>query len=48
MIHRNAGLGTPERAWRGWPGVDRLPVIAPEILVEIEAEAIVGDAGDDR
>ena len=33
MIHRNAGLGVPDRAWRGWPGVDRLPVMAPEILV---------------
>ena len=41
MIHRNAGLGTAERAWRGWPGVDRLPVIAPEILVPKGYRAVV-------
>jgi LmbE family N-acetylglucosaminyl deacetylase len=41
MIHRNAGLGTPEHAWRGWPGVDRLPVIAPEILVPKGYRAVV-------
>jgi GlcNAc-PI de-N-acetylase len=41
MIHRNVGLGTPEHAWRGWPGVDALPVIAPEILVPKGYRAVV-------
>ena len=41
MIHRNAGLETPERAWRGWPAVDALPVIAPEILVPKGYRAVV-------
>src|SRR5437667_10417009 len=41
MIHRNAGLGAPERAWRGWPAVDRLPVIAPEILVPKGYRAVI-------
>ena len=41
MIHRNAGLDTPERAWRGWPAVDALPVIAPEILVPKGYRAVV-------
>ena len=41
MIQRNAGLGTPQRAWRGWPGVDALPVIAPEILVPKGYRAVV-------
>src|ERR1700694_3078860 len=41
MIHRNAALGTPEHAWRGWPGVEALPVIAPEILVPKGYRAVV-------
>ena len=41
MIHRNVGAETSERAWRGWPGVDALPVIAPEILVPKGYRAVV-------
>lgn len=41
MIHRNVGPEASERAWRGWPGVDALPVIAPEILVPKGYRAVV-------
>ncbi|MDQ2962619.1 MAG: PIG-L family deacetylase [Pseudomonadota bacterium] len=41
MIQRNVGLGTSGRAWPGWPGVDALPVIAPEILVPKGYRAVV-------
>jgi GlcNAc-PI de-N-acetylase len=33
MMRRSVGLGQAQHAWRGWPGGDALPVIAPEILV---------------
>jgi LmbE family N-acetylglucosaminyl deacetylase len=50
MNRKVAGLGTPARVWRDWPGFDTLPVIAPEILVPKGHRAVVvaphpGDEG---
>jgi LmbE family N-acetylglucosaminyl deacetylase len=41
MNRKLAGLGTPARAWRDWPGFDALPVIAPEMLVQKGRRAVV-------
>ena len=41
MNRKLAGLGTPARVWRDWPGFDSLPVIAPEILVPKGRRAVV-------
>lgn len=41
MNRKLAGLGTPTRVWRDWPGFDALPVIAPEILVPKGHRAVV-------
>jgi LmbE family N-acetylglucosaminyl deacetylase len=41
MNRKLAGLGTPARVWRDWPGFDALPVIAPEMLVQKGRRAVV-------
>ena len=38
---RNAGVGVSRRPWRGWPGVETLPIVAPEILVPKRYRAVV-------
>jgi LmbE family N-acetylglucosaminyl deacetylase len=44
---RNAGVGISRRAWRGWPGVETLPIVAPEILVPRQYRAVVVAAHPD-